>query len=352
MMIKFMNICLLRLVAILMVITPDIVSAEMVIGTGSMIPKPLIKVWADAYTMRAPGSEIIFQGSSPADGIKRLVNKDVDFSTIDMPLDIADLKRKELVQFPFALGAIAPIVNLPNVYPGQFRLDGQTFGDILLGNIKKWSDPAIVALNPSIRLPDADIIIIHRASPSGLSTIIGDYLAMTHNQWRSLKGDTMAGSWPATAIEVKDPPENLAMIQKTQYSIGYGPVSLAMKNGLAYVQMKNKAGNFVSPSDENISAAAINAKWDANDGFDVVLSNQPGATSWPITSASFVLMRTLSEYPERSKIVLKYFKYSLRYGGLKAVLNDYIPLPETVSSVVRSSWKSIVDEKGVPVLME
>jgi phosphate transport system substrate-binding protein len=347
-----MNISLLRLALLLGLISSNVASAVEVSGTGSMIPGPLIKVWAEAYSLRTPGSVVKFQGSSPADGLKRLANKEVDFSTIDMPLNVADLKKNGLLQFPFALGAIAPIVNLPNVYPGQFKLDGQALGDIFLGNIKKWNDPAIVALNPNIRLPDADIVIIHRASPAGLSTIVGYYLARTHTQWKDIKGDTMAGSWPATAIEVKDPPENLAMIKKTQYSIGYGPVSLAMKHGLAYVQMKNKAGNFVSPSDENISASAVNAKWDESKGFEVVLSDQPGATSWPITSASFVLLHKLSEHPERSREVLKYFKYSLRYGGLKAVLYDYIPLPDAVATVVRTSWDSIVDEKGVPVLKE
>ena len=162
----------------------------------------------------------------------------------------------------------------------------------------------------------------------------------------------MGGSWPATSIEVKTPAESLEKIKNTQYAFGYGPVSLALKNKLSYVQMKNKAGNFVSPSDENVSAAAVNAKWDESTGFDVVLSDQPGATSWPITSASFVLVRKLSEQPERSREILKYFKYSLRYGGLKAVQYDFIPLPESVTSVVRSSWKSIVDEKGEPVFKD
>ena len=197
-----MNIGLLRLAVSLIVISPAIVSAEGVTGTGSMVPGPLVKVWAETYATRTPGFSLKFQGSSPADGIKRLANKEVDFSTVDMPLNISDLKKNELVQFPFVLGAIAPIVNLPNVYPGQLRLDGQTLGNIFFGNIKKWNDPAIVALNPNIRLSDAEIIIVHRASPPGLSTIIGDYLAKNHAQWKSIKGDTMAGSWPATAIEV------------------------------------------------------------------------------------------------------------------------------------------------------
>lgn len=349
---KFMNSRLLGLIALLTLASPTTALSVEVTGTGSMIPGPLIRVWAEAYATRTPTAAIKYKGSNPADGISRITSKEVDFSSIDMPLNIADLNKNGLRQFPFALGAVAPVVNLANVYPGQFRLDGNTLGNIFLGNIKKWNAPEIVALNPNIRLPEADIIIVHRISPPGISTIIGDYLAKSNPQWRAKKGDSMAGTWPATAIEVKDPNENVATIKKTLYSIGYAPIPHIMKNGLAYVQMKNSAGNFISPSDENISAAALNAKWDESNGFDVVLTDQPGATSWPMSFASFVLMNKSSEHPERSKEVLNFFKYSLRYGGLKAVLYDYIPLPEAVASVVRSSWVHIVDEKGMPVIKE
>ena len=347
-----MDIKIFRLIFIFVIIVSSSAVASEVAGTGSTIPAPLIKTWSDAYSMHSPSSSVKYKGSSPADGIKRLVSKEVDFSSIDMPLNITELKKNGLQQFPFALGAVAPIVNLPNIYPGQFKLDGNTLGEILLGNIKKWNDPAIVALNPNLRLPAAEIIIIHRVSPPGISTIIGDYLAKTNPRWKEIKSDGMAGTWPPTAIEVKDPNENIAMIKKTQFAIGYGPVSQIMKNGLSYVQLKNKSGNFLSPSDENISAAAANAKWDVSNGLDVILTDQSGPTSWPLSMASFALVHRVTGNPERTRETLKYFKYSLRYGGLKAVQYDYVPLPDTVKAVVRSSWSSIVDEKGVPVLKE
>jgi len=317
-----------------------------------MVPGPLIKAWADTYSKRNPNSAVKYQASSPADGIKRLLNKEVDFSVLDMPLSNGELKKDGLLQFPFALGAVTPIVNLPNVYSGQLRLDAKTLGDIFFGNIKKWNDPAIAIFNPDIRLPAEDIIIIHRESPQGLSTIIGDYLAKKHPQWKATKGDGMAGTWPATAIEVHDPHENIEQIKKTPYSIGYGPVPMALKNKLAYVQMKNMAGKFVSPSDENISAAAASATWDESNGFDVVLTDQPGNSSWPLTMAAYVLVRKLSEHPERGKEMLNYFKYNFRNGGLNAVQNDFVPLPPTVTAVIRSSWDKITDAKGVPVLKD
>lgn len=344
-----MNASLLKWIILLVLVFPTIVFAVEVTGTGSMIPGPLIKIWAETYSTRNPDATIKFKGSNPGEGIKRLSTNEVDFSTLDMPLSATELNKNGLMQFPIALGAVAPIVNLPNVYPGQFRLDGQVLGEILLGNIKKWNDSAIAALNPAIKLPEADIVIIHRASPPGLSTIIGSYLAKTNTQWKSIKGDTMAGTWPASSIEVKDPIELVAAIKKTQYAISYGSVPVVLKNGLTYVQMKNQAGNFVSPSDINVSAAATNAKWDESNSFEVSLSDQPGATSWPVTSASYVLMHKINQHPERNKELLKFFKYSLRYGELNAVLNDFTALPDSVVSIVRASWRSIVDEKGVPI---
>ncbi len=331
---------------------PAVVFAVEAVGTGSMIPGPLINVWSEAYSMRSPSSSIKFKGSNPADGIKRLINKEVDFSSIDMPLSSRELDKSGLFQFPFALSAVAPVVNLPGVYPGQFKIDGNLLADIFLGNVKKWNDPAIVALNPGLRLPDQEIIIIHRASPPGISTIIGDYLAKNSPQWKAIKGDGMAGSWPANSIEVKNPPENLEKMKNTKYSIGYGPIAHIMKHGLSYVQLKNKAGNYISPSDANISAAAENAKWDEGNGFDIVITDQPGPSSWPLSMASFALVRKVSEQPERTKEVLKYFKYSLRYGDLKAVQQDFIPLPDSVSGVVRASWNHLVDDKGRPVFKD
>lgn len=317
-----------------------------------MIPGPLIRVWAEGYAVHSPSSVIKYKGSNPAEGIKSVVKKEADFSGLDMPLRLAELEKNGLVQFPFALGGIAPVVNLPNVYPGQFKLDGQLLGDIFLGKITKWNDPALAALNPNINLPDERIIIVHRVSPPGISTIIGDYLAKTHAEWKAIKGDGMAGTWPANAIEVKDPNENMAAIKKTLYAIGYAPVPHIMKNGMSYTQLKNSAGKFVSPGDENISAAAENAKWDINNGLDVVLTDQPGANSWPLAMASFALMRKVSHQPERTNEVLKYFKYCLRNGGLKAIQNDYIPLPESIRNTVRASWERIVDERGVPIYKE
>lgn len=342
----YMNKVLLRLLALSLLTISSSSFALEANGTGSAIPAPVIKAWAEVYSGRTSGITIKYNGSNPADGVKRVTNKEVDFSLVDMPLSADDLKSKGLIQFPIVIGSIAPIVNLPKVYMGQLKLDAATLADIFLGNIKKWNDPALIAMNPGITLPDANIVVVHRVSPEGVRTIIGAYLALLHPQWKATKGEGMAGIWPATSIEVKTPADNIAAIKNTPYSIGYGPVSIALKNGMAYAQMKNMEGHFISPSDANVSAAAENATWDVSNGFGAVLVNQPGANTWPISSASYVLMRSRSESAEHTRELLKFFKYSLRYGGLKAVEIDFLPLPDLVIPKVRSSWSGIVDEKG------
>ncbi|MGV8934357.1 MAG: phosphate ABC transporter substrate-binding protein PstS [Gallionellaceae bacterium] len=319
-------------------------------GTGSMIAGPLIRVWGDAYTMHSPNSAIKYKGSNPADGIHKVINKEADFSGMDMPLSLEQLNKDGLVQFPVSLGGIAPIINLPNVYPGQLKLDGDVLASIFLGEINRWDDPVLVALNPDIKLPSEHIVIIHRVSPPGVSTIIGDYLSKHSVLWKTQKGDGMAGNWPAGSVEVKDLTDNVAKNKEIKYSIGYLAVPQIMKNKLNYTKMKTKSGNFISPSDENISAAAVNATWDSSNGFDVRLTDQPGNDSWPLSFASFVLMKKESPRPEHSKELLQFFKYSLRYGGLKAIQYDYIPLPDSVRESISSALGSVVDEKGVPLL--
>lgn len=323
-----MNIKFLGLACLLFVVLPSLAVATDITGAGSTIPAPLIHAWGDKYTMRHPDTVIRYVPSTPADGIKRLISNEIDFSTVDMPLSAAELTKNGLIQFPFALGAVTPVVNLPGIYAGQLKLDGRTLGDIFLGSIKKWNDPAIVALNPKLRLPNENIIIIHRTSPPNVKTVLGDYLSKTNPQWKTSRtnGD-MSGAWPASSVEVADPAANMKLMKEIKYSIGYGPVQLALKNFLAYVQLKNMSGNFVSPSDENISAAAINAKWDAADGYGVILTDMPGVSSWPMSNASFILLRKEGGNSERGAKFMSYFKYSLRYGNLIASEMDFVPMP-------------------------
>jgi phosphate transport system substrate-binding protein len=332
-----LNINILKLILVLLIASPLVAYAIDITGTGSMLPVPLIKAWGDSYVQKSPSTKINYQGSSPADGIKRLIDKEVDFSGIDMPLNQSELNKNELIQFPVALGAIVPVVNLPNVSAGLFRLDGKTLGDIFLGTIKKWDDPEIAALNPGIKLPSENIILIHRASPPGLKTIIGAYISKNNPQWKSSKGDTMSGTWPASAIEVKSPAENFEMMKKTKYSIGYGTITMASDKGLSYVKLKNVAGNFITPDDASVVSAAESAKWDDTNGYDVDLIDQSGAHSWPLTMATFVLLRKDNQHPEHNKEICKFLNYSLHFGTMNTITSGYIPMPKTVQLALRKS---------------
>lgn len=314
-------------------------------GTGSKIPESLIQEWSKVYQTRFPKAVIKYKASNPTDGLKKLVNNEVDFCSIDNPLNIYELKKNRLIQFPLVLGGISPVVNLPNVSQGQFRLDGKTLGDIFLGKITKWNDPELAELNPSIQLPEAEIVIVHRTSPLGQRTIIGEYLAKYNQEWKALKGQTMAGNWPSGSIAVNDPIENIEMIKKTPYSIGYGPVSAVTQYGLSYIRMKNKSGYFVSPNDDSIRSAAIHTKWSKGNGFEVDLIDSAGTASWPLSMVSFVLIHQGGGKLDHRKEALKFFRYGLRFGTLNVAQGGYIQLPYVVKSSTRVSLEKAIGSK-------
>lgn len=324
-------------------------SAEEIKGTGTILPAILMNSWGKAYTKHHPAVAFKYKGINTNEGVQSLLNDEIDFAVLDMPLSKEEITKNGFIQFPVALAAVTPIVNIPGVHMGQLRLSGKVIGDIFLGNITVWNDPAIVELNPKAKLPNEPIIVVHRSAPVGVKTIIGEYIAKNNPQWNTLKGSTMTDHWPATAIEAKSPKETFEIMKKTPYSIGYASLPFSIKSGLPYVHLKNPAGYFVGPSDENIIAASINAKWDAQSEFNESLSDQPGMTSWPMTNTSFVLVRKVSARPEQTKLVLNFFKSSLKTGALNAVAADYVPLPHAVRLRVMESWKGVTDTSGTPI---
>ncbi len=327
-------------------------SAIEIKGGGGPLATVLINEWGNLYTKRLQSTTpvVTYTTTTPADGIKRLMNKEVDFSVIDMPLSYEELQKKGLIQFPIALGFITPVFNIPGIHTGQLLLDAQTLGDIFLGRITKWNDPALKALNPKIILPNENIIVVHRTSPPGLKTVIGNMLTKAHSDWKTIKNDgDMSGTWPPLSIEVKDSSEMAPTVKKTSYSIGYSPIPMAIKAGISHVKLKNKAGKFVIPSDVGVIAAASNADWAIDNGYSVSITYTDGAESWPMSYSTFILMHKVSDQPERSREVLNFMKYGLTYGALTAVAFDYVPFPRAVAKKMYPSYSLIVDSKGVPV---
>jgi phosphate transport system substrate-binding protein len=315
------------------------VSAQDVTGAGATFPAPLYAKWADAYN-KATGQKINYQSVGSGAGIRQIRGKTVDFGASDMPLTDADLAKDGLIQFPAAIGGVVPVVNLRGIQPGQLRLNGQVLGDIYLGKITRWNDAAITALNPGVPLPDSAIAPVRRADGSGTTFIFTNYLSKVNAEWKSKVGEGTAVNWP-TGAGGKGNEGVAAFVQRLPNSIGYVEFSYARANKMTHVKMRNPAGNFVDPDDTSFKAAAAGAKWDQS--FYQILTEQPGAQSWPITGATFILMHAKQDKPAQAGSSLRFFDWAFANGDKMASDLEYVPLPDSVKALVRREWAKIVD---------
>ncbi|MGB5949662.1 MAG: phosphate ABC transporter substrate-binding protein PstS [Parvibaculum sp.] len=316
-------------------------------GAGATFPYPVYAKWAEAYKQQA-GISMNYQSIGSGGGIKQIGARTVDFGASDKPLTSEELAKADLVQFPTVMGGVVPVVNIPGLKPGELKLTGPVLAKIYLGEIKKWSDPAIAADNKDLKLPDSSIAVVHRSDGSGTTYNFTYYLNAVEPAWGAV-GVSTAVEWPA-GLGGKGNEGVAAMVGQTKGSIGYVEYAYALQNNLTYAEMQNKDGKFVAPSYEAFQAAAANANWKNAPGFHLILANQPGADSWPMTAATFILVHKTQAKPERAKEVLKFFDWAYEHGGPMAKELDYVPLPESVVKLVRESWKEIVDGSGKPVL--
>lgn len=314
--------------------------AQDVTGAGASFPAPVYAKWADAYN-KATGARINYQSVGSGAGIKQINAKTVDFGASDAPLKDDELAKSGLVQFPTVIGGVVPVVNIKGIAPGQLKLTGQVLGDIYLGKITKWNDAAVTALNPGVALPDAAIAPVRRADGSGTSFNFTNYLSKVNAEWKTKVGEGTAVNWP-TGAGGKGNEGVSAFVQRLPNSIGYVEYAYAKQNKMAYTLLKNEAGNFVAPDDETFKAAAANADW--NKSFYQVLTNQPGKDSWPITAATFILMHTVQDKPVNATNTLKFFDWAYASGDKMAVDLDYVPMPDSVKSLVRKLWADHVKD--------
>jgi phosphate transport system substrate-binding protein len=317
-------------------------AAQDVTGAGATFPAPLYAKWADAYN-KATGLKINYQSVGSGAGLRQIRGKTVDFGASDMPLSDADLAKDGLVQFPTVIGGVVPVVNVRGITAGQLRLTGQVLGDIYLGKVTRWNDPAITALNPGVPLPDAAIAPVRRADGSGTTFIFTNYLSKVNAEWKSRVGEGTAVNWP-TGAGGKGNEGVAAFVQRLPNSIGYVEYSYAVSNRMASVQMRNQAGNFVKPDDDNFKAAAAGADWSRS--FNQILTNQPGAQAWPITGATFIMMHTRQDKPASASASLKFFEWAFNNGDAMATELQYVPLPPSVKDLVRREWAKIQDGAG------
>jgi phosphate transport system substrate-binding protein len=284
-----------------------------------------------------------YQSVGSGAGIKQIDAKTVDFGASDMPLKDEDLAQKNQLQFPTVIGGVVPVVNIAGVAPGQLKLTGELIADIYLGKITKWSDPAVKALNPSVKLPDDAISVVRRSDGSGTTFLFTNYLSKVNAEWKEKVGDGTAVNWP-TGAGGKGNEGVAAFVTRLPNSIGYVEYAYVKQNKMVYAQLKNSAGNFVSPDDTAFKAAAAGADWTKS--FYQVLTNQAGKDSWPITGATFILMHKVQDKPENGSAALKFFDWAYKNGDKTADDLDYVPMPDKVKDVIRKSWGQIKDGAG------
>jgi phosphate transport system substrate-binding protein len=317
--------------------------AQDVTGAGASFPAPLYAKWAADYN-KATGVKINYQSVGSGAGIKQIDAKTVDFGASDMPLTDEELAKKGEIQFPTVIGGVIPVVNIKGIAPGQLHLNGQVLGDIYLGKIKKWTDPAIKALNPGVNLPDAAIAPVRRADGSGTTFIFTNYLSKVNAEWKSKVGEGTAVNWP-TGTGGKGNEGVAAFVGRLPNSIGYVEYAYVKQNKMTYALMRNADGKMVQPDEAAFKAAAAGADWAKS--FHQILTNQPGAQSWPLTGATFILLHKSSDKPAQTAAVLRFFEWAYQNGDKTAGDLDYVTMPASVKSAIEKLWASqIKDASG------
>jgi phosphate transport system substrate-binding protein len=307
-------------------------------GAGATFPFPIYSKWADAYK-KETGNGLNYQSIGSGGGIKQIEAKTVTFGATDMPLKVEQLDKDGLVQWPMVMGAIVPVVNLEGVKPGEIVFEGQTLADIYLGKITKWDDPAIKKLNPNVKLPSEAITVVRRSDGSGTTFNFTDYLSKVSPEWKTKVGSGTAVEWP-TGVGAKGNEGVSGNIGQTKNSIGYVEYAYAKQNKLTYTALVNKAGKTVQPTVPSFQAAASNADWAKAPGYYVILTDQPGEQSWPITASTFILMQREPTDKAASGEAIKFFKWAFANGSKMAEELDYIPMPESVVKLIEKTWSS------------
>jgi phosphate transport system substrate-binding protein len=319
-----------------------VATAQEITGAGATFPAPLYAKWAADYN-KTTGVKVNYQSIGSGGGIRQIDAKTVDFGASDMPLTDEVLKSKGQMQFPTVIGGVVPVINVKGIEPGQLKLTGQLLGDIFLGKVSRWNDPAIKALNPTLPLPDAAIAQVRRADGSGTTFILTNYLSKVNAEWKAKVGEGTAVNWPVGAGG-KGNEGVAAFVGRLPNSMGYVEYSYVKQNKLNYAVMQNSTGAFVKPEDDAFKAAAAGADW--NKSFFHILTNQPGKDAWPITGATFILMHVKQDKPANATEVLKFFSWAYKNGDQAATALDYVPMPDSVIGAIEKAWGEIKDPSG------
>ena len=342
------KVSLISMASIVVASYASVAVAQSITGAGASFPAPVYSKWAAEYN-KATGVKVNYQSVGSGAGIKQIDSKTVDFGASDMPQTDEVLAQKGQMQFPTVIGGTVPVINIKGIAPGQMKLDGQVLGDIYLGKITRWDDAAIKALNPGLALPDAAIAPVRRADGSGTTFNFTNYLSTVHPEWKAKVGQGTAVNWPVGAGG-KGNEGVAAFVSRLPNSIGYVEYSYVKQNKLTYTLMKNRDGVFVAPNDDAFKAAAAGADW--NKSFYQLIVDQPGKGTWPISTATFILMHLKQDKPANATETFKFFTWAFKSGDKIAAELDYVPLPDSVIATIEKAWGQVKDASGKPVAIK
>jgi phosphate transport system substrate-binding protein len=330
------------LMAIAATVFAATVQAAEITGAGATFPYPIYAKWAEAYH-KATGNTLNYQSIGSSGGIRQINNKTVAFGASDAPVKGEDLDKNGQVQFPAIIGGTVPVINLDGFKPGELRITGPVMAEVFMGNILKWNDPKLVALNPGKKLPDLNITVVHRADGSGTTFNWTDYLTVISEEWAKRVGRGAAVKWPAnSSVGGKGNEGVAANVNRVKGAIGYVEYAYVKKNNMNYMLLQNKAGNFVAPDDLTFAAAAAGADWFSVPGMGLSIVNQGGKDTWPVTTASFIIMYKDPADKRASQEVIKFFDWSFKNGAKLSAELDYVHLPTVLQDQIRTRvWSQI-----------
>ena len=319
------------------------VSAQaQITGAGATFPYPIYAKWAEAY-QKETKIGLNYQSIGSSGGIRQINNKTVTFGASDAPVKGEDLDKNGQVQFPAIIGGTVPIINLDGFQPGELRITGPVLAEVFMGNITKWNDPKLTALNPGKQLPNLAITVIHRADGSGTTFNWTDYLTVVSPEWAQRVGRGAAVKWPAaSSVGGKGNEGVAANVRRVKGSIGYVEYAYVKKNNMTYMKLQNKDGEFVDPDDTSFAAAAAGADWFSIPGMGLSIVEQPGKNTWPVTTASFIIMYKEPLDKKASQEAIKFFDWAFKNGAKMSEELDYVHLPESLQNEIRKRvWSQI-----------
>lgn len=339
-----------RIVKSLMIVASTAVAfsnvhAADITGAGATFPYPIYAKWAEAYK-KTTGNGLNYQSIGSGGGIKQIKAKTVDFGASDMPLKLEELDAEGLIQFPAIIGGVVPVVNIEGMEAGKMKMTGDVLAGIYMGKITKWNAAEIVAINPGLKLPAEEITVVHRSDGSGTTFLWTDFLSKVNAEFKTVVGSSTAVKWPV-GLGGKGNEGVAASVKQIKNSIGYVEYAFVKRNKMTYTLLKNADGQFATPGDENFKAAAAGADWAKAPGMYLVLTNQAGKITWPITGASFILMHKSQTNSATGKEVLNFFDWAFKNGGAMATELEYVSLPPAVTKMIEDNWKAkIKDASG------